>query len=98
MFWSSNDVVNETLLRYLVPKSGIWFWKMDSIFRALFSFAKAETMSLAKAAIFFRALGLRHLLVVPKTPGRPPIVGILTRHDFMPEHILELFPQLNPHE
>ncbi|KAM1120518.1 hypothetical protein ACFXTH_044650 [Malus domestica] len=57
-----------------------------------------ETMSLAKAAIFFRALGLRHLLVVPKTPGRPPIVGILTRHDFMPEHILELFPQLNPHE
>ncbi|TQD96024.1 hypothetical protein C1H46_018366 [Malus baccata] len=57
-----------------------------------------ETMSLAKAAIFFRALGLRHLLVVPKTPGRPPIVGILTRHDFMPEHILELFPQLNPHK
>lgn len=28
-----------------------------------------ETMSLAKAAIFFRELGLRHLLVVPKTPG-----------------------------
>ncbi|KAF8653143.1 hypothetical protein HU200_062588 [Digitaria exilis] len=27
-----------------------------------------ETMSLAKAAILFRELGLRHLLVVPKTP------------------------------
>lgn len=28
-----------------------------------------ETMSLAKAAILFHGLGLRHLLVVPKTPG-----------------------------
>lgn len=28
-----------------------------------------ETMSLAKAAILFRELGLRHLLVVPKTRG-----------------------------
>ncbi|KAJ3675314.1 hypothetical protein LUZ60_004356 [Juncus effusus] len=57
-----------------------------------------ETMSLAKAQVLFRALGLRHLCVVPKTPGRPPIVGILTRHDFMPEHILGLFPHLNPHK
>ncbi|PKI74924.1 hypothetical protein CRG98_004696 [Punica granatum] len=57
-----------------------------------------ETMSLAKAAILFRELGLRHLLVVPKTPGRPPIVGILTRHDFMPEHILGLYPHFNPHK
>ncbi|KAJ1420027.1 Chloride channel, voltage gated [Sesbania bispinosa] len=57
-----------------------------------------ETMSLAKAAILFRELGLRHLLVVPKTPGRPPIVGILTRHDFMPEHVLGLFPHLKPHK
>lgn len=55
-----------------------------------------ETMSLAKAQVLFRALGLRHLCVVPKTPGRPPIVGILTRHDFMPEHILGLFPHLKP--
>ncbi|XP_048557594.1 chloride channel protein CLC-c-like [Triticum urartu] len=53
-----------------------------------------ETMSLAKAAVLFRALGLRHLLVVPKTPGRFPIVGILTRHDLMPEHIHGLFPNL----
>ncbi|XP_047081718.1 chloride channel protein CLC-c-like [Lolium rigidum] len=56
-----------------------------------------ETMSLAKAAILFRELGLRHLLVVPKTPDRPPIVGILTRHDFVEEHIHGLFPSLNPH-
>ncbi|XP_023552785.1 chloride channel protein CLC-c-like isoform X1 [Cucurbita pepo subsp. pepo] len=57
-----------------------------------------ESMSLAKAAILFHALGLRHLLVVPKTPGRPPIAGILTRHDFMPEHVLGLYPHLNPHK
>jgi chloride channel 7 len=31
-----------------------------------------ETMSLAKAAILFRELGLRHLLVVPKTPNVSP--------------------------
>jgi hypothetical protein len=30
-------------------------------------------MSLAKAAVLFRALGLRHLLVVPKTPGVRPL-------------------------
>ncbi|GAU20139.1 hypothetical protein TSUD_352010 [Trifolium subterraneum] len=54
-----------------------------------------ETMSLAKAALLFRELGLRHLLVVPKKPGRPPVVGILTRHDFMSEYILGLFPNLN---
>ncbi|KAE8007897.1 hypothetical protein FH972_004454 [Carpinus fangiana] len=57
-----------------------------------------ETMSLAKAALLFREVGLRHLLVVPKTPGRPPIVGILTRHDFMPEHILGLYPHFHPHK
>ncbi|KAF9614091.1 hypothetical protein IFM89_015353 [Coptis chinensis] len=28
-----------------------------------------ETMSLAKAAVLFRELGLRHLCVIPKTPG-----------------------------
>ncbi|KAH7833489.1 hypothetical protein Vadar_006852 [Vaccinium darrowii] len=57
-----------------------------------------ETMSLAKAAVLLRELGLRHLCVVPKTPGRPPIVGILTRHDFMPEHILGLYPHVNSHK
>ncbi|KAK3439473.1 hypothetical protein EUGRSUZ_C04346 [Eucalyptus grandis] len=46
-----------------------------------------ETMSLAKALILFREVGLRHLL-------RSPVVGILTRHDFMPEHVLALHPTL----
>ncbi|XP_010905340.1 putative chloride channel-like protein CLC-g isoform X2 [Elaeis guineensis] len=53
-----------------------------------------ETMSLAKALILFREVGLRHLLVVPKSSSRAPVVGILTRHDFMPEHILGLHPFL----
>ncbi|GAB2289171.1 hypothetical protein Dimus_023474 [Dionaea muscipula] len=53
-----------------------------------------ESMSLAKALILFREVGLRHLLVIPKFPGRFPVVGILTRHDFMPEHILGLHPTL----
>ncbi|CAL5398942.1 unnamed protein product [Camellia sinensis] len=58
-----------------------------------------ETMSLAKAAVLFRELGLRHLCVVPKTPARPLIIGILTRHDFMPEHILGLHHlHVNPHK
>lgn len=57
-----------------------------------------ETMSLAKAAVAFRELGLRHLCVVPKTPGKPPIVGILTRHDFMPDHVLGLYPGIDPHK
>ncbi|KAF5727646.1 Chloride channel CLC-c -like protein [Tripterygium wilfordii] len=57
-----------------------------------------ETMSLAKAAILFRQVGLRHMCVVPKSQARPPIVGILTRHDFMPQHILGLYPHVNPHE
>ncbi|GAB2278193.1 hypothetical protein Dimus_012886 [Dionaea muscipula] len=57
-----------------------------------------ETMSLAKAAALFRELGLRHLCVVPKTPGRPPIVGILTRHDFVSEHVLGIYPHLSVHK
>ncbi|XP_010682061.2 chloride channel protein CLC-c [Beta vulgaris subsp. vulgaris] len=57
-----------------------------------------ETMSLAKVAVLFRDLGLRHLCVVPKTPGRPPIVGVLTRHDFTPEHVLGLYPHLKVHK
>ncbi|CAM8979744.1 unnamed protein product [Rhodiola kirilowii] len=53
-----------------------------------------ETMSLAKALTLFREVGLRHLLVIPKKSNRSPVVGILTRHDFMPEHILGLHPSL----
>ncbi|XP_057446487.1 chloride channel protein CLC-c-like isoform X2 [Lotus japonicus] len=57
-----------------------------------------ETMSLAKAAIIFRQQGLRHMCVVPKSQGRPPVVGILTRHDFMPEHVLGLYPDIKHHK
>ncbi|XP_061350761.1 putative chloride channel-like protein CLC-g isoform X1 [Gastrolobium bilobum] len=53
-----------------------------------------ETMSLGKALTLFREVGLRHMLVIPKISGRSPVVGILTRHDFMPEHILGLHPLL----
>ncbi|WOK94212.1 chloride channel-like protein CLC-g isoform X1 [Canna indica] len=53
-----------------------------------------ETMSLAKALILFREVGLRHLLVIPKSTSRAPVVGILTRHDFTPEHILQVHPFL----
>ncbi|KAL5547752.1 hypothetical protein UlMin_002983 [Ulmus minor] len=53
-----------------------------------------ETMSLAKALILFREVGLRHMLVIPKVSSRSPVVGILTRHDFMAEHILSLYPLL----
>ncbi|KAK9269319.1 hypothetical protein L1049_001090 [Liquidambar formosana] len=53
-----------------------------------------ETMSLAKALLLFREVGLRHLLVIPKISNRSPVVGILTRHDFMPEHVLGLHPLL----
>ncbi|TXG60706.1 hypothetical protein EZV62_015279 [Acer yangbiense] len=57
-----------------------------------------ETMSLAKVALLFRQLGLRHMCVIPKSQGRPPVVGILTRHDFMPVHILGLYPHMKPHK
>ncbi|KAA3490627.1 Voltage-gated chloride channel family protein isoform 1 [Gossypium australe] len=53
-----------------------------------------ETMSLAKASTLFREVGLRHLLVIPKRTTGSPVVGILTRHDFMPEHVLGLHPLL----
>ncbi|CAI9100876.1 OLC1v1038063C1 [Oldenlandia corymbosa var. corymbosa] len=53
-----------------------------------------ESMSLAKALVLFREVGLRHLLVIPQVPGGLPVVGILTRHDFMPEHVLDLHPTL----
>ncbi|KAL8497820.1 hypothetical protein ACS0TY_021238 [Phlomoides rotata] len=51
-----------------------------------------QTLSLAKALRLFREVGLRHLLVIPNVFERVPVVGILTRHDFMPHHILKLHP------
>ncbi|CAM6044367.1 unnamed protein product, partial [Sphagnum compactum] len=53
-----------------------------------------ETMSLAKTYTLFRQLGLRHLCVMPKSSEGQPIIGILTRHDFMPNYLLNLYPSL----
>eukprot|EP00250_Pteridium_aquilinum_P012634 c20846_g1_i1 orf=136-2460(+) len=57
-----------------------------------------DSMSLSRAYTLFRKLGLRHLCVVSKTDNGFPIVGILTRHDFMREHIFNLFPHLQPNK
>lgn len=55
-----------------------------------------ESMSVAKAMVLFRAVGLRHMLIVPKyeAAGVPPVVGILTRQDLRAHNILSAFPHL----
>ncbi|KAJ7538540.1 hypothetical protein O6H91_11G053500 [Diphasiastrum complanatum] len=53
-----------------------------------------ETMPLTKVYALFRQLGLRHVCVLPRDPKGPPITGILTRHDFMNDHLLQLYPDL----
>ncbi|KAJ4752028.1 Chloride channel protein [Rhynchospora pubera] len=55
-----------------------------------------ETMSVAKAMVLFRQVGLRHLLIVPKYQGSgiDPVVGILTRQDLRAHNILGAFPEL----
>lgn len=55
-----------------------------------------ETMSVAKAMVQFREVGLRHMLVLPKYhgPAVPPLVGILTRQDLRAHNILSAFPHL----
>ncbi|KAJ4729451.1 Chloride channel protein [Melia azedarach] len=55
-----------------------------------------ESMSVAKALVLFRQVGLRHLLVVPKyeAAGVSPVVGILTRQDLRAYNILTAFPHL----
>ncbi|KAM7278858.1 hypothetical protein ACFE04_005992 [Oxalis oulophora] len=55
-----------------------------------------ESISVAKALVLFREVGLRHLLVVPKyeAAGVSPVVGILTRQDLRPYNILSAFPHL----
>ncbi|CAM6118423.1 unnamed protein product [Calypogeia fissa] len=53
-----------------------------------------ETTSLAKAFTLFRQLGLRHLCVMSRAQQGLPIVGILTRHDFMPEYLRSIHPHL----
>ncbi|KAK9925500.1 hypothetical protein M0R45_033822 [Rubus argutus] len=55
-----------------------------------------ESMSVAKAMVLFRQVGLRHLLILPKyeAAGVPPVVGILTRQDLIAYNILNAFPDL----
>ncbi|GLT60106.1 hypothetical protein SLA2020_328880 [Shorea laevis] len=55
-----------------------------------------ESMSVAKAMVLFRQVGLRHLLTVPKyqAAGASPVVGILTRQDLRACNILTAFPHL----
>ncbi|CAM8992282.1 unnamed protein product [Rhodiola kirilowii] len=55
-----------------------------------------ESLSVAKALVLFREVGLRHLLIVPKyqTSGADPVIGILTRQDLRAQNILNVFPDL----
>ncbi|OWM71440.1 chloride channel protein CLC-b [Punica granatum] len=55
-----------------------------------------ESMSVAKAMVLFRQVGLRHMLIVPKyqAAGASPVVGILTRQDLRAYNILMAFPHL----
>lgn len=57
-----------------------------------------ETMSLAKTYTLFRQLGLRHLCVVPRTSEGQPIIGLLTRHDFMSNYLLNRFPHVRQND
>ncbi|KAK3036454.1 hypothetical protein RJ639_030053 [Escallonia herrerae] len=55
-----------------------------------------ESMSVAKAMVLFRQVGLRHMLILPKyqAAGVSPVVGILTRQDLRAHNILSAFPHL----
>ncbi|KAK7364892.1 hypothetical protein VNO80_13638 [Phaseolus coccineus] len=59
-------------------------------------FTVLESMSVAKALVLFRQVGLRHMLVVPKyqASGVSPVIGILTRQDLLAYNILTVFPHL----
>ncbi|KAL3813890.1 hypothetical protein ACJIZ3_015158 [Penstemon smallii] len=55
-----------------------------------------ESMSVAKAMVLFRQVGLRHMLVLPKHQAArvSPVVGVLTRQDLRAHNILSAFPHL----
>ncbi|KAG5624527.1 hypothetical protein H5410_009745 [Solanum commersonii] len=55
-----------------------------------------EILSVAKAMVAFRQVGLRHMIIVPKyqAAGVFPVVGILTRQDLRDCNILNVFPHL----
>jgi hypothetical protein len=47
-----------------------------------------EDTSLSKVHTMFRQLGLRHLAVIPRASS---VVGVITRHDLLPEALEETF-------
>ncbi|KAK4477317.1 hypothetical protein RD792_016534 [Penstemon davidsonii] len=55
-----------------------------------------ESMSVAKAMVLFRQVGLRHMLILPKHQAArvSPVVGVLTRQDLRAHNILSAFPHL----
>ncbi|KAL0424206.1 UNVERIFIED_CONTAM: Chloride channel protein CLC-b [Sesamum radiatum] len=55
-----------------------------------------ESMSVAKAMVLFRQVGLRHMLILPKyqAAGVYPVVGILTRQDLRAHNILSALPEM----
>lgn len=55
-----------------------------------------ESVSVAKAMMLFRQVGLRHLIILPKYQATtvPPVFGILTRQDLIAHNILTAFPHL----
>nr|GLL16448.1 chloride channel protein CLC-b [Ipomoea trifida] len=55
-----------------------------------------ESLSVAKALVLFRQVGLRHMIVLPKyqAAGVSPVIGILTRQDLRAHNILSVFPHL----
>nr|DAD30592.1 TPA_asm: hypothetical protein HUJ06_009443 [Nelumbo nucifera] len=55
-----------------------------------------ESMSVAKAIVLFRQVGLRQMLIIPKyrAAGISPVVGILTRQDLRASNILSAFSHL----
>ncbi|TMX05919.1 hypothetical protein EJD97_000053 [Solanum chilense] len=55
-----------------------------------------ESLSVAKAMVAFRQVGLRHMIIVPKyqAAGVFPVVGILTRQDLRACNILNVIPHL----
>ncbi|KAL8538411.1 hypothetical protein ACS0TY_000422 [Phlomoides rotata] len=56
-----------------------------------------ESMSVAKALVLFRQVGLRHMIILPKyqAAGVSSVVGILTRQDLIAHNILSVFPHLD---
>uniref|UniRef100_A0A9I9CTS5 CBS domain-containing protein n=1 Tax=Cucumis melo TaxID=3656 RepID=A0A9I9CTS5_CUCME len=60
------------------------------------SYTVMESMSVAKALVLFRQVGIRHLLIVPKYEAARVllVIGILTWQDLRSYNILSAIPDL----